>query len=88
MPRQLGPANAAILQDLRLKNSVLAREEETMNQHDHGHEPHAAHPAGVLYKEGVLLSPALGAVFMSLSTIIVAVNAQLLARLRSRLRSA
>ena len=42
--------------------------------------------AGVLYREGILLSPALGAVFMSLSTVIVAVNAQLLARLRSRLR--
>jgi P-type Cu2+ transporter len=44
--------------------------------------------AGVLYREGILLSPALGAVFMSLSTVIVAVNAQLLARLRSRLRGA
>ncbi len=44
--------------------------------------------AGVLYREGILLSPALGAVFMSLSTIIVAINAQLLARLRSKLRSA
>ena len=41
--------------------------------------------AGVLYREGILLSPALGAVFMSLSTVIVAVNAQLLSRLRSRL---
>jgi Cu2+-exporting ATPase len=36
--------------------------------------------AGVLYKFGILLSPALGAVFMSLSTIIVAFNAQLLKR--------
>ncbi|HKY63558.1 MAG TPA: copper-translocating P-type ATPase [bacterium] len=36
--------------------------------------------AGVLYKIGILLSPALGAVFMSLSTIIVAFNAQLLKR--------
>jgi len=34
--------------------------------------------AGVLYKLGVLLSPALGAVFMSLSTVIVAVNAKFL----------
>ncbi len=34
--------------------------------------------AGVLYPIGLLLSPALGAVLMSLSTIIVAVNAQLL----------
>jgi len=32
--------------------------------------------AGILYKEGILLSPALGAVLMSLSTVIVAVNAQ------------
>ena len=34
--------------------------------------------AGVLYKAGFVLSPAIGAVFMSLSTIIVAINAQLL----------
>ena len=36
--------------------------------------------AGVLYKAGIVLGPALGAVFMSLSTIIVAINAQLLKR--------
>ncbi|HNL85228.1 MAG TPA: copper-translocating P-type ATPase [Chitinophagales bacterium] len=34
--------------------------------------------AGVLYSAGFVLGPAVGAVFMSLSTIIVAVNAQLL----------
>lgn len=34
--------------------------------------------AGVLYKAGILLSPALGAVFMSLSTVIVAINARFL----------
>ncbi len=34
--------------------------------------------AGVLYGWGILLSPALGAAFMSLSTVIVAVNARLL----------
>jgi len=34
--------------------------------------------AGVLYGQGVLLSPAVGAVLMSMSTIIVAVNAKLL----------
>ena len=34
--------------------------------------------AGVLYTQGFVLGPAVGAVFMSLSTIIVAVNAQLL----------
>ncbi|HXH18626.1 MAG TPA: copper-translocating P-type ATPase [Chitinophagales bacterium] len=34
--------------------------------------------AGVLYKWGITLNPAVGAVLMSLSTIIVAVNAQLL----------
>lgn len=34
--------------------------------------------AGVLYKYGVLLSPAVGAVLMSLSTIIVAINARFL----------
>ncbi|MEQ9438419.1 MAG: copper-translocating P-type ATPase [Cyclobacteriaceae bacterium] len=34
--------------------------------------------AGVLYSVGFVLGPAVGAVFMSLSTIIVAINAQLL----------
>ena len=34
--------------------------------------------AGVLYKEGIVLSPALGAALMSLSTVIIAINAQLL----------
>jgi len=34
--------------------------------------------AGVLYKAGILLSPAAGAVFMSVSTVIVAINASLL----------
>lgn len=38
--------------------------------------------AGVLVKWGIVLHPALGAVLMSLSTIIVAVNAQLLRRVR------
>lgn len=36
--------------------------------------------AGVLYSQGILLNPAIGAVLMSLSTIIVAFNAQLLKR--------
>ncbi|HRK52716.1 MAG TPA: copper-translocating P-type ATPase [Cyclobacteriaceae bacterium] len=34
--------------------------------------------AGILYTSGFVLGPAVGAVFMSLSTIIVAINAQLL----------
>ena len=34
--------------------------------------------AGVLYNSGILLSPAIGAVLMSLSTVIVAINAKLL----------
>lgn len=34
--------------------------------------------AGVLYKQGILLSPAAGAILMSLSTIVVAINASLL----------
>ena len=34
--------------------------------------------AGVLYSAGIILSPALGAVLMSLSTVIVAINAKLL----------
>ncbi len=38
--------------------------------------------AGALAPIGILLSPAVGALFMSLSTIIVALNAQLLRRLR------
>jgi Cu2+-exporting ATPase len=38
--------------------------------------------AGVLARVGILLSPAAGAVLMSLSTVIVAINAQLLRRAR------
>ena len=37
--------------------------------------------AGVLAPIGILLSPAVGALFMSLSTVVVAINAQLLRRL-------
>lgn len=37
--------------------------------------------AGVLASAGILLSPAVGAVLMSISTIVVAINAQLLRRL-------
>lgn len=36
--------------------------------------------AGVLYSAGILINPALGAVLMSMSTVIVAINAQLLKR--------
>ncbi len=36
--------------------------------------------AGVLAWAGIVLSPAVGAVLMSLSTVIVAVNARLLGR--------
>ena len=42
--------------------------------------------AGVLYSAGIIISPAIGAVLMSLSTVIVAVNAQLL-KLRLRTES-
>jgi Cu2+-exporting ATPase len=38
--------------------------------------------AGVLAPIGFLLSPAVGALFMSLSTVIVAINAQLLRRVQ------
>jgi len=38
--------------------------------------------AGVLAAQGVLLTPALGAVLMSASTVIVAINAQLLKRIK------
>jgi Cu2+-exporting ATPase len=38
--------------------------------------------AGILAPIGIVLSPAVGAVLMSLSTVVVAVNAQLLRRLR------
>ncbi len=38
--------------------------------------------AGILAPLGLLLSPAIGALFMSLSTVIVAINAQLLRRTR------
>lgn len=34
--------------------------------------------AGILYKYGIVLSPAIGAVLMSLSTVIVAINAKML----------
>lgn len=36
--------------------------------------------AGILYRAGILLSPAVGAVLMSASTLVVAVNARLLGR--------
>ena len=38
------------------------------------------HAAGVLAPIGILLSPAVGALLMSLNTVIVALNAQLLRR--------
>lgn len=38
--------------------------------------------AGVAYRSGLLLSPALGALFMSLSTVMVALNALLLRRVK------
>ncbi|MCU1549064.1 MAG: copper-translocating P-type ATPase [Arthrobacter sp.] len=38
--------------------------------------------AGVLASAGITLSPAAGAVLMSVSTIVVALNAQLLRRLK------
>jgi len=34
--------------------------------------------AGVLYKQGILLSPAAGAVLMTVSKVVVAVNASML----------
>lgn len=42
--------------------------------------------AGALAPWGILLSPAVGAIFMSLSTVIVAINAQLLRRKQKELR--
>lgn len=36
--------------------------------------------AGILYSYGIMMSPAVGAILMSLSTVIVAINAQLLKR--------
>jgi Cu2+-exporting ATPase len=44
--------------------------------------------AGVAYPWGILISPAVGAALMSLSTIIVAINAQLLARAKRLVPSA
>ena len=43
--------------------------------------------AGIAYPWGLLLSPALGAAFMSLSTVIVAINAKLLERARKLVTS-
>ena len=34
--------------------------------------------AGVFYKMGILLTPAAGAILMSVSTVVVAINARLL----------
>jgi P-type Cu2+ transporter len=34
--------------------------------------------AGILYSQGILLSPVIGAILMSASTVIVAINARLL----------
>lgn len=34
--------------------------------------------AGVLYSQGIILSPAAGAVLMTISTVVVAINASLL----------
>ena len=42
--------------------------------------------AGALFNRGIVLSPAIGAVLMSLSTVIVAANAQLLRRTQARMR--
>jgi Cu2+-exporting ATPase len=42
--------------------------------------------AGVLYPVGVLLPPAIGAMVMSASTVIVAINAKLLSRVGSKLK--
>ena len=38
--------------------------------------------AGLLYQQGIIISPALGAVLMSISTVIVALNSQTLRRLK------
>lgn len=43
--------------------------------------------AGIAYSWGILLTPALGAAFMSLSTVIVAINAKLLERARNLVAS-
>ena len=43
--------------------------------------------AGVTYNLGLLLSPAMGAAFMSLSTVIVAINAKLLERSGAKLHA-
>jgi Cu2+-exporting ATPase len=43
--------------------------------------------AGIGYAWGVLLTPAVGAAFMSLSTVIVAINAKLLERARTLVAS-
>ncbi|MDJ0707840.1 MAG: heavy metal translocating P-type ATPase, partial [Leptolyngbyaceae cyanobacterium MO_188.B28] len=38
--------------------------------------------AGVAYPLGILLSPAVGAIFMSISTVVVSINAMLLRRVK------
>ena len=44
--------------------------------------------AGVLYNQGVLLSPAAGAVLMTISTVVVAINASLLKVKKSKVNRA
>jgi len=44
----------------------------------------APHAAGVFTFAGVVLAPAVGAILMSVSTIVVALNAQLLRRVDLR----
>jgi len=66
---------------------------ESHQQHEHNHINHSGHAGhrnhhhmnhgnhemrGVLISLGIVITPAIGAVIMSLSTIICAINAQLL----------
>ena len=59
--------------------------EQVSNKHsehpengDKNHETQDPLAAGVLYNQGIVISPALGAALMSLSTVIVSINARLL----------
>ena len=49
-----------------------------MNHHQHDHIEAIPLAVKVLYNTGIVLSPAVGALLMSMSTVIVAFNARLL----------
>jgi hypothetical protein len=61
--------------------ACLAEEKAQLIHKSANRPPHISAPlAGVAASGGLLLTPAMGAVLMSLSTVIVAINARLLGK--------